>query len=354
MRRTHPLLWSAPLAILLGVLMALPGAGGGALRGPPGIDVLGERTAAAGNYSVINYTSSVDGAALSYLEWLPAGYSAERAYPLAVFLHGLAQSGSELLTETEGPPTIANASAFGFILISLNTRTSAGFYVNSPYTGPQEQDVLDAISHEAALRSIRSDAVFLFGTSMGSIGAWSIAGHHPTLFRGIGAIAECPEVYMANYWHFLHDKPGFRQYLTTTGGQGPKSAYYRAQTYYLDSARYYPSNYSGLRLYAVQGSADNRCPNNLGYFGYQQSNNTFLNATCLVVTAWGQPVGCQVPFTNFSAANPGQYPWRFVYEPGGLHSYNDLNPRDLFRFWTGKVGVGLYCATMGQTPGPCP
>ncbi len=337
----------------LAVLLTVPATGATAPV-PAGGTGGGVATFAAAAYRTIYYASSVDGANLSYLEWLPAGYSARNTYPLAVFLHGLGQSGSELLTETQGPATIANASAFGFVLISINTRTPAGFYVNSPYSGPQEQDVLDAIAHEESLRSIRSSAVFLFGTSMGSIGAWSIAGHHPSLFRGIGAIAECPEVYAANYWHFLYDKPGYRQYLTTTGGQGPKTAYFRAQTYYLDNVRYYPTNYSGLRLYAVQGSADNRCPNNLALFGYQQSNNTFLNSTCLVISVWGQPANCQTPFANFSSLFPKLYPWRFVYEPGGLHSFNDLNPKDLFQFWTGKVPVGLYCARMGQTPSACP
>ena len=306
------------------------------------------------NFTIVNYTSSVDGTNLSYYEWLPAGYVATQKFPLAIFLHGLAQTGGELLVETQGLNTIANASTFGFVLMSVNTRTPAGFFVNSPFTGPQEQDVLDALAHELALRSIDASRVFLFGSSMGSIGAWSIAGHHASLFRGLGAIAECPETYAAHYWHFLHDRPGFNQYLTTTGGQGPNTTYFQAETYYQDSARFYPGNYSHLRLYAVQGSSDSKCPNNPAFFGYLQSNNTFLNGTCLVISAWNEPANCQTPFANLSAGHRGLYVWRFVYEAGGIHSFNDLNPRDMFRFWTAKIGIGVACATMGGVPHACP
>ncbi len=305
------------------------------------------------NYTLVNYSSSVDGTNLSYYEWLPANYTSSQRYPLAVYLHGLGYNGSELFTLVSGLEAIQNASTMGFVLISLNTRTPAGFYVNSPYSGPQEQDVLDAIAHEEARRSINSSAVYLFGSSMGTIGAYSIAGHHPGLIRGIGAIAECPEVFMATYYHALIGQSG--AYLSTTGGYAPnQSAYALGQTYYLDAVRYFPQNYSHLLMYAVQGGADDRCPNNLALFGYQQSNNTFLNATCLTLPNWSQPASCQTPFVNLSAAHPGEYRWRFVYEPRATHSLNDLDPLDMFRFWQGTEPPGLFCAPMGGTPFACP
>ena len=337
-------------AACLVAILVLSGPGSGAAPTPPSSHgALDLRSA----YRTVYYASSVDGTNLSYYEWLPAAYNASHAYPLAVYLHGLGYSGSELLLLTEGTNAIANASRDGFLLISINTRTSDGFYVNSPYSGPQEQDVIDAIHHEEAIRDVNASAVYLFGSSMGTMGAWSIAGHHPGLVRGIGAVAECPETFMAVYYHALIGQS--LSYLTTTGGYAPnQSAYALAQTYYLDSARYYPQNYSNVTLYAVQGGADDRCPNNPHLFGYQQSNNTFLNSTCLVLANWSQPANCQTPFANLSRAHPGEYRWRFVYEPTGIHSLNDLNPEDMFEFWLGQEPAGLYCAVMGTTPVGCP
>src|SRR5580658_7837529 len=104
----------------------------------------------------ISYTSSVDGFRLSYLEWLPAGYTASQSYPLAVFLHGIHSSNGFIEGGAGGINDISysltsNASSAGFILISLNTRLLDGFYINSPCGGPEEQDVLDAIAHEESL-----------------------------------------------------------------------------------------------------------------------------------------------------------------------------------------------------------
>ncbi|HYK92917.1 MAG TPA: PKD domain-containing protein [Thermoplasmata archaeon] len=322
---------------------ALPGAIGASVVPP---------AAPSRGYQVIDYNSSVDGANLSYLEWLPAGYNSTKSYPLVVFLHGLGYDGNELLVLSGGVAAIQNASAYQFLLISINTRTLSGFYVNSPYSGPQEQDVLDAISHEETLRHVNTTQVYMFGSSMGTIGSYSIAAHHPGLLRGIGAVAECPETFMAVYYHFII---GYQDsYLTTTNGLLPnQSAQSFAETYYLDPVRYYPQNFSNVLLYAVQGGNDNRCPNNPHLFGYQQSNNTYLNSTCLIVKSWGQPANCQTPFANLSSAYPGQYLWRFDFEPTGQHTLNDLAPADMFQFWLGRLPTGLYCGTPGDPPFSC-
>src|SRR4029077_10637925 len=92
-----------------------------------------------------------------------------------------------------GPPTpVTNttadaAVAAGFLLIVPNTRTGDGYYVDSDYTGPQAQDILDAIAHEESIRHIGK--LYLFGFSMGSMGAISIGLNHPGMFAGIGAVA---------------------------------------------------------------------------------------------------------------------------------------------------------------------
>jgi pimeloyl-ACP methyl ester carboxylesterase len=304
-------------------------------------------------YQTVNYTSSVDGTGLSYYEWLPPDYSNATAYPLAVYLHGLGYGGSEISTLSGGVSAITAAQADGFILISLNTRTGSGFYVNSPYTGPQQQDVLDAIAHEKSIRDVGK--VYLFGSSMGSMGAYAIASQYPGLISGIGAAAECPDAYEAVYWHYLNIPGGFQSFLTTTGGNGPGTTIFQNELYNLSSARFYPQNFSAISVYATQGGNDEECPNNPNTFGYQQSNNTFLNSTCLGVAAWDEPANCQTPFANLSLAFPGEYRWRMVYTATGAHTLNEVNGEDMFGFWSGSVPPGLVCAAnAGQTPGPCP
>jgi PKD repeat protein len=347
-------------AVLLGVLLGLPAA-------PPPTPVprasspiaslppslAGFPLGSPDAYQIVNYESSVDQTRLSYLEWLPAQFNSSRTYPLAVFLHGLGYDASELLLLSGGLEAIQNASANGFLLISIQTRTPAGAYVNSPYTGPQEQDVLDAVAHEETIRHVNASAVYLFGSSMGTIGAYSIAGHHPGLIRGIGAIAECPESFMGGYYHYLIGVGG--SILSTTDGLLPnQSAQALGLFYYMDATRYFPQNLSHVLLYAAQGGDDDRCPNNPHLFGYQQSNNTFLNSTCLIVANWSQPANCQTPFSRLSQEVPGSYLWRYVYEPTGDHSLNDLNSADMFAFWTGAVPTGLYCASEGGVPTDCP
>jgi pimeloyl-ACP methyl ester carboxylesterase len=304
-------------------------------------------------YSLVNYVSSVDGVNLSYYQWLPDGFSNSTAHPLAVYLHGLGADGTELFTLNGGLSAIAAAQADGFILISLNTRTGDGFYVNSPYSGPQQQDVLDAIASEKSRHQI--SGVYLFGSSMGADGSWSIAGNVPGLVAGLGSISSCPDSFEGLYWHSLHSIDGYDDYLNTTGGQGPSTSYFQAQTYYLSAARFYPQNYTGIALYGVQGGNDDECPNNPAFYGYQQANNTFLNSTCLVIAQWGEPANCQTPFANLSAAHPGEYRWRFDYAPTGLHSLNELNGTDLFDFWMGTEPGGLVCAPVsGGPPTSCP
>ena len=342
-------------AVLLGVLLALPIAPPptASPRATPLPVTSGSPLGSPDAYQIVNYESSVDQTRLSYLEWLPAQFNSSRTYPLAVFLHGLGYDASELLLLSGGLEAIQNASANGFLLISIQTRTPAGAYVNSPYTGPEEQDVLDAISHEESIRHVNASAVYLFGSSMGTMGAYSIAGHHPGLIRGIGAIAECPESFMGGYFHYLIGVGA--SILSTTDGLLPnQSAQALGLFYYMDATRYFPQNLSHVLIYASQGGDDDRCPNNPHLFGYQQSNNTFLNSTCLIVANWSQPANCQTPFSRLSQEFPGDYRWRYIYEPWGDHSLNDLNSADMFAFRPGAASPGLYCATEGGVPTDCP
>jgi len=302
--------------------------------------------------TLVTYLSSVDGSCLSYYEWLPSGFDQGATYPFALFLHGLGHGGDEIGLNSAGPGLIAAASADGFILASLNTRTGDGFYVNSPFSGPQQQDVVDAVAHEEQLRHIGK--LYLFGSSMGSIGSFTIALNHVLPVAGVGLLNTCTDLFEGLAWRENVGLGGsIQSFESTTGGQLPgQSNQATAETYYLSSARFYPSNWSGIPVYIVQGGNDMRCPNNPNFMDYQQANATVLSSTCTTEPQFGEPANCTVPLLNLSTRDPSAYNWRFVYVPLGIHDLSIVNGADLFGYFSGKVGDGLYWASQGGTPVP--
>ena len=302
----------------------------------------------------ISYNSSADGFPLSYAEELPAHFVARHSYPLLVYLHGKGKdsvwtpggSGNGLSnylsnrnpSGQELRSIVANASHFGFIIIAPSPRTSEGFYTNSSCGGPQEQDTLDAIAAEEALRHISS--VYLLGFSMGSTGALSLAGHHPGQFAGVAVTGTITDTFEDYAYH-----PGNATgYLTMTCGQTPSPTNTSADALmaYLSVARLVPTNFSSTHVWVSSGGQDSSATNNLRYWPFLQVNDTFYNSSCLAATAYGEPTGCTTPFLNLSLAHPGQYHVRSVYEALGVHALSQLSARDMFEYFLGTVGDGCY------------
>ncbi len=304
-------------------------------------------------FDIQNYTSSVDQAALTYFEWLPTGYSASDSYPFLLFLHG--QVGhtdpgcEELDNHGSGANTLAAGIAAGFLVGAICTRTGNGWYVNSPFTGPQETDVLDAIAHEKSVRHVAS--VYLLGFSMGTVGTLSIATHHPGLLAGLGVVEPCPDYFQIIGYSIATNQPNaFAGFETTTNGLLPSAGGQAlAETYYLSAFRFFPQNLTGLHVYVVDGGKDTVCPNNVRTWGFQEGNNTFLNSTCLIVASQNEPAGCTTPL----AALPGAHV-RFVYDPIGGHSLANLNGGDFIAYLTDQVADGTFWASGGATPTPPP
>ena len=176
------------------------------------------------NFSVVPYSSHVDGYSLSFDEWLPDGFSAARGYPLVVYLHGqqdtsgawfpggLTNDMVQAIENTSDPADRATVESFinatrvqPAILIAVNTRSGSGWYIDSPCGGPQEQDVLDAITLEKERRSVSQ--VYLMGESMGTEGTLYVASQNPSLFSGIAVIAPVTDLFedVAYRMTLIHD-----------------------------------------------------------------------------------------------------------------------------------------------------
>lgn len=320
------------------------------------------------NYSVVNYTASSDGFPLSYEEWLPDNYSASQNYPLIVYLHGMQGFGlwkpggvlseiTTLLSNTTYEGTALQeffdtGASLGYLMMTINERSGAGFYINSRCGGPEAQDTLDAIAHEEALRHVAS--VYLVGFSMGSVGAFYLASTHPGMFAGIAVAGTITDLFSAVHlrqehqydttgnWSWANDSYrtmlGFACRTPPGAGNATIDALFRA----LSPARLDPTAFANLPMYVVAGGEDDRAPNNATFDAYFQVNNTFVNSTCL--TYPGEPDNCTVPFAALHAQDPGAYDFREVYEPVAGHTYGDLNATDVFAWFAGQRASGFYVA----------
>ncbi len=349
-KRPAPARWAVALAVaLVAGFLLLPPVPAGRGGGPPsGSHPAAINIPAQANFTVstVNYVSSVDGWPLSYSEILPLNYTPARTYPLAIELHGIDTADST--NKSGGYPTpVTNSTAdaavaAGFLLIVINTRTGDGYYVNSNFTGPQAQDVLDAIAHEESIRHIGK--LYLYGFSMGSMGAISIALNHRGMFAGVGAVAAFSDdfelqgrlIYSGN--SVLEDAG-----LLPAGNVSPNaSSYARGIFAELSPLRYYPQNASGLRFWIAGGALDVFATNNLTMWPYEQANDTVLDSTCLVETSLGEPPSCTVPLAVLHAEDPSNYSYRYVFEPNGFHAYDLLNATDMFAYFNGEEPSGEY------------
>jgi S-formylglutathione hydrolase FrmB len=325
----------------------LSAGGGGGSQGDNGT---------AGPGTSVAYTSSVDGAQLSYDIWNPPGFTSAGTYPFLLFLHGVESTNecSNVPDYAGGASMITAANGAGWVVGSLCTRVTDGWYVNSPTTGPEETDVLDAIAHEKTLTQV--SGVYLVGMSMGGAGALSIATNNPSLFSGVAAVATCADMYEeSSYYLHAHGSlpPGFADVSGSAADQLPAAGSVGAALeQHLSAFRFYPQNLSGVRMYLTAGGADQTCIDNTAFWPWMQANNTVLTSSCNVASDGSEPADCSTPIATLAAAHSGEFLCRFVYEPTAPHTFDQLNGGDLLDFFLGKVPTGTYSASLGGDPTP--
>jgi pimeloyl-ACP methyl ester carboxylesterase len=346
--------WSALVVVV--ALLLLPALPSTATASPARTMVLGGATSSGRPDETpppptdnISYDSSVDGYSLSYLEWLPSGYSSSASYPLAVFLHGVGTTTAWIPGGSGGivdmtQSLVSNASTYRFILIAINTRSPEGFYFNSPCGGPQQQDVLDAITHESSLRHISS--VYLIGFSMGSLGALTLAGHYPGMFAGVATAGTITDMFQTYAYNTATSSAPAGLGFDECGAEpSPTEPSIDRVWAYLSPLRFEPQNFSGIPLFVTGGGLDTRAPNNFARWDYANVNNTFINSTCAVVASMGEPANCTVTIPSLAAKDPSQYRWLDLYEPQAPHSSYQLPGAAVFAFFLDQQAGGYYVST---------
>ena len=107
--------------------------------------------------TLITYYSSVDGAALDYVEYLPAGYNPAVAYPVVILLHGAGGN----VYQYDTPEWHTTADTHGYILAMAHARTLPGygasrlsFYMNGALVPAEQSCAIWTAFWHALLRRV--------------------------------------------------------------------------------------------------------------------------------------------------------------------------------------------------------
>jgi predicted peptidase len=131
---------------------------------------------------------------MPYRVYVPTTYSASRATPLVIALHGLGGTEDGFFDNYQQlPPKLAEQH--GFLLAAPLGYRPDGFY-GSPIMGAadaasrrkseySEKDVLEVVRLMKAAYNVDDSRVYLMGHSMGAIGTWALGAKHPHLWAAL-------------------------------------------------------------------------------------------------------------------------------------------------------------------------
>jgi hypothetical protein len=330
-------------------------------------------------YNTVPFTTTINSTTLAYEEWLPPAFDNASTYPLMVFLQGSAGEStvwtaggvtSQIildLNETDWEGTdlqdiIRTGTADGYIIITVNERTGAGFFANSLGVcaannrtvggGPQENDTLNAIESERSRHRIGQ--IFLLGFNMGSAGALALAASNPGMFASVATAGTITDVFSAFFYrqanldstnsdlNWTNASYATMLNFTCHVTPSPTNTSVDAIYDYLSPLRLDPTAFANVPLYVVSGGLDARAPNDAEWSDYLNVNDTFVESTCQ--TFPGEPANCTIPLAALHRAHPTEYKFRDIYEPSAGDTYGQFNATDVFAWFAGTAPEGFYQA----------
>lgn len=152
------------------------------------------------------YFDDTDGSVQPFITYLPKTYEQQKAYPLIIYLHGYSPY-LNIFNWSQLPEGLTALADEVNALVALPFGRS-----NTDFQGIGEQDVLNVIQQVKNRYKIDNNRIFLFGMSMGGMGAWTIISHYPHLFAGTIILSGRGDFY---FWHKINHKklPYFKKYL---------------------------------------------------------------------------------------------------------------------------------------------
>jgi predicted esterase len=131
---------------------------------------------------------------MPYRVYVPTGYSASKATPLVVALHGLGGNEDGFFDNyAQLPPKLAEKH--GFLLVAPLGFRRDGFYGSAIMGGGDaaarrrveysEKDVLEVLSRMRAAYNVDESRIYLMGHSMGAIGTWALGAKYPQTWAAL-------------------------------------------------------------------------------------------------------------------------------------------------------------------------
>jgi len=149
-------------------------------RAPFGVRGLTERA----------YLSTIDDSPQPYYVYVPKQHDGIKHLPVIVYLHGYNPDLNKLNWQLIPQELLDLCDRYGVYLVAPFARS------NTDFQGVGEVDVIQVFQLFAQQYPIDVERVFLFGYSMGGMGAFTVGGHTPDVWAGIVAISGRADYYL--------------------------------------------------------------------------------------------------------------------------------------------------------------
>jgi len=134
---------------------------------------------------------------MPYRVYVPKGYSASKATPLVIALHGLGGNEDGFFDNYEKlPPQLSEKH--GFLLAAPLGFRRDGFYGSQMMSADptarkrseySEKDVLEVLQRMKAAYNVDDSRIYLIGHSMGAIGTWALGAKYPQTWAALVTFA---------------------------------------------------------------------------------------------------------------------------------------------------------------------
>lgn len=139
----------------------------------------------------IDKTMTVDGAPQRYVVYVPRNYSADRKWPVILFLHGSGERGADGLKQSQvGLGTALRLYPERYPALVVMPQCAAG----QRWDGAMADFALKALDQTVAEYQGDPDRLYLTGLSMGGAGSWYLGTQHPEKWAAIVSICGRGEI----------------------------------------------------------------------------------------------------------------------------------------------------------------
>ena len=122
---------------------------------------------------------------MCYQVFVPPGYSADKAWPVILFLHGAGERGTDCEEQAAvglGPAVRQHMQDFPAIVVFPQAPP------RSLWIGAMQDMAMAALQQTKAEFNVDTTRIYLTGLSMGGYGTWYLAAHSPGVFAAIAPV----------------------------------------------------------------------------------------------------------------------------------------------------------------------